>query len=65
RLVQRNAMATCEGLGKPGARSVRDHLERAPEVAGEVFPEALARAMDPAPHVRAVDAVSARVSGTA
>ncbi|MBV9116077.1 MAG: adenylosuccinate lyase, partial [Acetobacteraceae bacterium] len=65
RIVQRNAMATWEGLGKPGARSFREHLERDPEVAGRVSPEALARAMDPALHLRAVDAVFARVFGAA
>ncbi|MBV8870817.1 MAG: adenylosuccinate lyase, partial [Acetobacteraceae bacterium] len=51
--------------GKPGARSFREHLERDPEVAGRVSPEALARAMDPALHLRAVDAVFARVFGAA
>jgi adenylosuccinate lyase len=65
RIVQRNAMATWEGLGKPGARSFREYLERDPEVAGKVSPEALARAMDPALHLRAVDAVFARVFGAA
>jgi adenylosuccinate lyase len=65
RIVQRNAMATWEGLGKPGARSFREHLERDPEIAGKVPPEALARAMDLAPHLRAVDEVFARVFGPA
>jgi adenylosuccinate lyase len=65
RIVQRNAMATWEGLGKPGALSFRERLERDPEVAGKVPPEALARAMDPALHLRAVDAVFARVFGAA
>ncbi len=65
RIVQRNAMATWEGLGKPGALSFRERLERDPEVAGRVPPEALARAMDPALHLRAVDAVFARVFGAA
>ena len=61
RIVQRNAMATWEGLGKPGALGFRGHLERDPEVAGRVTPEALDRAMDPAIHLRAIDAVFARV----
>ncbi len=63
RIVQRNAMATWQGLGKPGAWSFREHLERDPEVAGRVAPEALERAMDPALHLRAVDGVFARVFG--
>ncbi len=61
RIVQRNAMATWEGLGKPGARDFRANLEADPEVAGRVPREALDRAMDPAAHLRAVDAVFARV----
>ncbi len=65
RIVQRNAMATWEGLGKPGARSFREHLERDPEIAGRVPAEALARAMDPALHLRAIDEVFARVFGEA
>ena len=65
RIVQRNAMATWEGLGKPDALGFRAHLERDPEVAGRVTPEALDRAMDPAIHLRAVDAVFARVFGAA
>jgi adenylosuccinate lyase len=63
RIVQRNAMATWKKLGRPGARSFRDNLAADPEVAGRVAPEELDRAMDPALHLRALDAVFARVFG--
>ena len=63
RIVQRNAMATWEGLGTPGARSFRDHLAADAEVAGRVAPEVLDRAMDPGLHLRALDAVFTRVFG--
>ncbi len=36
RIVQRNAMATRETLGRPGAPSFRDHLDADPEIAGRV-----------------------------
>jgi adenylosuccinate lyase len=65
RIVQRNAMATWQDLGKPGARDFRAHLERDPEVAGRVPGEALDRAMDPALHLRALDEVFDRVFGPA
>ncbi|MGH7041553.1 MAG: lyase family protein, partial [Acetobacteraceae bacterium] len=64
RIVQRNAMATWEGLGRPGARSFRAHLAADPEVAGRVAAEELDRAMDPSLHLRALDAVFTRVFGT-
>src|SRR3954452_9446819 len=35
-IVQRNAMATWQGLGTPGARSFRDNLAADPEVEGRV-----------------------------
>lgn len=63
RIVQRNAMATWENLGKPGARSFRANLAADPEVAGRVPPEALDAAMDPRLHLRHVDEVFARVFG--
>ncbi len=63
RIVQRNAMATWQALGRPGARSFRDHLAADPEIAGRVAPEALDRAMDPTLHLHALDAVFARVFG--
>ncbi|MGA9868672.1 MAG: adenylosuccinate lyase [Acetobacteraceae bacterium] len=65
RIVQRNAMTTWEGLGKPGALGFRARLERDPEVAGRVSHDALDRAMDPALHLRAIDAIFARVFGAA
>ncbi len=64
RIVQRNAMATWENLGRPGAALLpRQHLAADPEVAGRVAPEELDRAMDPALHLRALDAVFTRVFG--
>ncbi|MGH7210824.1 MAG: adenylosuccinate lyase, partial [Acetobacteraceae bacterium] len=61
RIVQRHAMATWEGLGKPGALDFRARLERDPDIAGRVSRDALDRAMDPTLHLRAIDAVFARV----
>ena len=63
RVVQRNAMATWQALGRPGGRSFRDNLLADPEVAGRISPAALDAAMDPAMHLRAVDHVFARVFG--
>lgn len=65
RIVQRNAMATWENLGKPGWRSFRANLDADPEVAGRVPPEVLDEAMDPRRHLRHVDEVFARVFGAA
>jgi adenylosuccinate lyase len=65
RIVQRNAMATWEMLGRPGGRSFRQNLEADPEIAGRVPRAVLDRAMDPALHLRAVDEVFARVFGEA
>jgi adenylosuccinate lyase len=62
RIVQRNAMATWEGLSA-GGRSFRDNLDADPDVAGRVSAEALDAAMDPAMHLRAVDHVFERVFG--
>ncbi len=62
-IVQRSAMATWEGLGRPGGRGFRANLERDPEIAGRIPPEVLDRAMDPALHLRALDEVFARVFG--
>jgi adenylosuccinate lyase len=60
RIVQRNAMATWEGLDS-GGRSFRENLEADPEVAGRISAEALDAAMDPAIHLKALDHVFARV----
>ena len=65
RIVQRSAMATWSGLGQPGARSFRAHLDADPEVAGRVSPGVLDAAMDPALHLRHLDTVFARVFGEA
>jgi adenylosuccinate lyase len=61
RIVQRNAMATWEALGTPGARGFRDALLADPEVAGRVPAEAIDAALDLAMHSKHVDAIFARV----
>ena len=61
RIVQRSAMETWIGLGKPGARSFRATLEADPEVAGRVAPAALDAAMATDMHLAHVDHVFARV----
>ena len=61
RIVQRNAMATWEKLGKPEGRSFRANLEADPEVAGRIGPEELDRAMDPTSHLREIDRIFTRV----
>ncbi len=63
RIVQRNAMATWEALGRPDARDFRANLEADREVAGRVPREALDRAMDPQLHLRELDRVFDRVFG--
>ena len=63
RIVQRNAMATWQNLGKPGGRSFRANLDADPDIAGRVPPEILDGAMDPALHLRALDEVFTRVFG--
>src|SRR6201994_1155232 len=55
-IVQRCAMATWTKLGSPEGRSFRANLEADAEVAGRVKPEDLDAAMDPALHLRSVDA---------
>lgn len=63
RIVQRNAMATWEELGKPGARGFRARLEADPEVASRISPEVLDAAMDTQVHLRGLDEIFARVFG--
>jgi adenylosuccinate lyase len=63
RIVQRNAMATWQGLGRADARSFREHLAADPEVAGRIDPAVLDAAMDAAMHTRALDDIFARVFG--
>ena len=58
-IVQRNAMATWRGLAD-GAQ-FRDALLADPELAGRIAPAAIDAAMDPALHMRHVDAIFARV----
>jgi adenylosuccinate lyase len=62
RIVQRNAMATWEGLDSAG-RSFRQNLEADPEVAGRISPAALDAAMDPGLHLKALDHIFTRVFG--
>ncbi|HEX7391167.1 MAG TPA: lyase family protein, partial [Acidiphilium sp.] len=63
RIVQRNAMATWTALGKPDARSFRDHLVADPEVAGRIGPETIDAAMDARLHLARIDQIFARVFG--
>mgnify|MGYP000394356035 CR=1 FL=1 len=63
RIVQRNAMATWMGLGRPGARTFRQALLDDAEVAGRVSPAELDRAMAADMHLAYVDHVFVRVFG--
>ena len=63
RIVQRNAMATWEGLDSGGGRSFRDRLAADPEVAGRVSAEALDAAMDSRAHLKELDRLFTRVFG--
>jgi len=63
RIVQRCAMATWEKLGTPNGRGFRENLLADPEVAGQISPDELDAAMDPALHLQAVEAIFARVFG--
>ena len=63
RIVQRNAMATWEVLGRPDARDFRANLEADSDVAGRVQACELDRAMHPALHLRSLDLVFERVFG--
>ncbi len=65
RIVQRNAMATWENLGKPDGRGFRENLLADPEVAGRISASMLDEAMDSKMHLRALDHVYARVFGHA
>ena len=62
-IVQRNAMATWTKLGTPEGRSFRDNLLDDPVVARRVSAAELDAAMDARLHLKAVDAVFARVFG--
>jgi adenylosuccinate lyase len=63
RIVQRNAMATWENLGRPGGKSFRANLDADPAIAGRVPAAALDAAMDPALHLRNLDTIFTRVFG--
>lgn len=60
-MVQRNAMKTWTMLGKAEGRGFRENLDEDPEVRGRVPANVIDAAMDPALHLRHVDAVFARV----
>ena len=60
-IVQRNAMATWAGLGKPGGQGFRDRLAADPDVAGLVPPASLDAAMATDMHLAHVDHVFERV----
>ena len=60
-IVQRSAMATWAGLGKPDGRSFRAHLEADPQVASHISPEALDEAMRSERHLNHIDTVFERV----
>ena len=61
RIVQRNAMDTWTGLGKPDARGFRANLDADPDIAGRVDPAVLDAALSPAMHTRFLDHVFTRV----
>jgi adenylosuccinate lyase len=63
RIVQRNAMATWEGLGSGPCQGFRSRLAADPEVAGRVSREALDAAMDARAHLRQLDTLFTRVFG--
>ncbi|HVZ09445.1 adenylosuccinate lyase [Rhodopila sp.] len=63
RIVQSCAMETWTKLGTPQGRSFRANLDADPDVARMVKPAELDAAMDPALHMKAVDAIFARVFG--
>jgi adenylosuccinate lyase len=65
RIVQRNAMDTWTGLGKPEARSFRANLDADPEVAGRVDAAALDAALSADMHTQWLDHVFTRVFGEA
>ena len=65
RIVQRNAMATWNTLGQPGALSFREHLDADPEVAGRVDPTVLDAAMDARLHLAQIDTLYTRIFGEA
>lgn len=63
KIVQRNAMATWNGLGQPGTQDFRANLLADPEVAGRVSVAAIDAAMDAKLHLAQVDGIFVRVFG--
>jgi adenylosuccinate lyase len=63
RIVQRNAMATWEGLGSGGGPSFRERLATDPDVAGRVSAQALDAAVDSRAHLKELDRLFTRVFG--
>ncbi len=62
-IVQRSAMATWAGLGKPDGRGFRVHLDADPQVAGRISPESLDDAMRPERHLNHIDTIFERIFG--
>jgi adenylosuccinate lyase len=62
-IVQRNAMATWTGLGKPEGCSFRENLLADPEVSARLSPDLLDEAMRSEPHLRHIDHAFERVFG--
>ena len=60
-IVQRSAMATWTGLGKPDGRSFRAHLDADPQVAGRISRESLDEAMRSERHLNHIDTIFERV----
>ena len=63
RIVQRNAMATWNGLGQAGALDFRGHLAADPEIATRVAAGDLDAAMDSRKHLKQLDHLFSRVFG--
>ncbi len=60
-IVQRSAMATWSGLGKPGARNFRANLDADPQVAERIPPESLDEAMRSERHLKYIDSIFDRI----
>ena len=61
RIVQKNAMATWQNLGKPDCKSFRENLDADPEIAGRIPASVLDEAMKPELHIKRVDEILKRV----
>jgi adenylosuccinate lyase len=63
RIVQRNAMATWDKLGKPEGRDFRANLLADADLAGRVPAAVIEAAMDPRMHLKELDSIFLRVFG--